>query len=117
MYTATTMASAAEAIGMSLLCSASPPDPDFRRDQFAHASGEAVVEMLRRGITVRDILTKEAFENAIAVVKSVGFGSDVFTCTAGVFEIGRTAMDVRHHLRERRRRHPVRRTQGRAGNA
>ncbi|MCK0118007.1 dihydroxyacid dehydratase [Isoptericola sp. CG 20/1183] len=72
MYTANTMASAAEAMGMSLPGSAAPPSADRRRDTFAHASGEAVVEMLRRGITARDIMTKEAFENAIAVVMAFG---------------------------------------------
>ncbi|SIS03490.1 dihydroxy-acid dehydratase [Williamsia sterculiae] len=72
MYTANTMASAAEALGMSLPGSASPPAPDRRRDGFAQASGVAVVELLRRGITARDILTKEAFENAIAVVMAFG---------------------------------------------
>lgn len=68
MYTANTMASAAEALGMSLPGSAAPPATDRRRDGFARRSGQAVVELLRRGITARDILTKEAFENAIAVV-------------------------------------------------
>ena len=72
MYTANTMASAAEAMGMSLPGSAAPPAPDRRRDGFAKASGEAVVELLRRGITARDIMTKEAFENAIAVVMAFG---------------------------------------------
>lgn len=72
MYTANTMASAAEAMGMSLPGSASPPAPDRRRDGFAHASGEAVVDLLRRGIRTSDILTKEAFENAIAVVMAFG---------------------------------------------
>src|SRR5690242_21288671 len=72
MYTANTMASAAEALGMSLPGSAAPPAPDSRRGEFARRSGEAVVEMLRRGITARDILTKEAFENAIAVVMAFG---------------------------------------------
>lgn len=72
MYTANTMASAAEALGMSLPGSAAPPAVDRRRDGFARRSGEAVVEMLRRGITARDILTKEAFENAIAVVMAFG---------------------------------------------
>ncbi|KUI15530.1 dihydroxy-acid dehydratase [Mycolicibacterium acapulense] len=72
MYTANTMASAAEALGMSLPGSASPVAIDQRRDDFARRSGEAVVEMLRRGITARDILTKEAFENAIAVVMAFG---------------------------------------------
>jgi dihydroxy-acid dehydratase len=72
MYTANTMASAAEAMGMSLPGSAAPPAVDRRRDGFARRSGEAVVELLRRGITTRDILTKEAFENAIAVVMALG---------------------------------------------
>jgi dihydroxy-acid dehydratase len=72
MYTANTMASAAEALGMSLPGSAAPPATDRRRDGFARRSGEAVVEMLRQGITARDILTREAFENAIAVVMAFG---------------------------------------------
>jgi dihydroxy-acid dehydratase len=72
MYTANTMASVAEAIGMSLPGSAAPPATDRRRDGFARRSGEAVVELLRRGIRARDIMTKEAFENAIAVVMAFG---------------------------------------------
>ncbi|MGJ9422852.1 dihydroxy-acid dehydratase [Aeromicrobium sp. CF3.5] len=72
MYTANTMASAAEALGMSLPGSAAPPGPDKRRDEYAVKSGEAVVEMLRHGITARQILTKEAFENAITVVMALG---------------------------------------------
>jgi len=72
MYTANTMASVAEAMGMSLPGSAAPPSADRRRDQFALRSGEAVVELLRRGITARQIMTKEAFENAIAVVMAFG---------------------------------------------
>ncbi len=72
MYTANTMASAAEALGMSLPGSAAPPAPDRRRDDYAAKSGEAVVELLRRGITARDIMTLEAFENAITVVMALG---------------------------------------------
>ena len=72
MYTANTMASAAEALGMSLPGSASPPSADRRRDNWAHRSGEAVVNLLRHGITARDILTKKAFENAIAVTMAFG---------------------------------------------
>jgi dihydroxy-acid dehydratase len=72
MYTANTMASVAEAIGMSLPGSAAPPAVDRRRDGFAHRSGQAVVEMLREGITARQIMTKPAFENAIAVVMALG---------------------------------------------
>ncbi|WP_119698382.1 dihydroxy-acid dehydratase [Microbacterium halotolerans] len=72
MYTANTMASAAEAMGMSLPGSAAPPAIDKARDEFAVESGKAVVGMLRRGHTARDIMTKEAFENAIAVVMAFG---------------------------------------------
>jgi len=72
MYTANTMASVAEAMGMSVPGSAAPPSADRRRDHFAHKSGEAVVELLRQGITARQIMTKEAFENAIAVVMAFG---------------------------------------------
>ncbi|GAA2338066.1 dihydroxy-acid dehydratase [Dactylosporangium salmoneum] len=72
MYTANTMASAAEALGMSLPGSAAPPAVDRRRDGYARASGKAVVNLLRQGITARDILTRPAFENAIAVVMALG---------------------------------------------
>src|SRR3954469_18939005 len=72
MYTANTMASAAEAIGMSLPGSAAPPAVDRRRDGFARKSGEAVVNLLRQGITARQVMTRPAFENAIAVVMALG---------------------------------------------
>ena len=71
-YTANTMAAVAEALGMALPGSAAPPATDRRRDGIARASGRAVVNMLRLGITARQILTKEAFENAIAVVMAFG---------------------------------------------
>ncbi|PYY50004.1 MULTISPECIES: dihydroxy-acid dehydratase [unclassified Curtobacterium] len=72
MYTANTMASLAEALGMSLPGSAAPPSADRRRDYYAHRSGEAVVNMLRLGLTARQILTREAFENAITVLMALG---------------------------------------------
>lgn len=72
MFTANTMACVAEALGMSLPGSAAPPSADRRRDYFAHRSGEAVVKMLEQGITARVILTKKAFENAIAVAMVLG---------------------------------------------
>ncbi|HYI32779.1 MAG TPA: dihydroxy-acid dehydratase [Glaciibacter sp.] len=77
MYTANTMASVAEALGMSLPGSASPASADRRRDYYAHRSGEAVVNLLRLGITTRDILTKKAFENAIAVAMAFGGSTNV----------------------------------------
>ncbi|MQA86270.1 MAG: dihydroxy-acid dehydratase [Streptosporangiales bacterium] len=72
MYTANTMAAAAEALGMSLPGSASPPAPDRRRDVYALRSGEAVMRLMDQGITARQILTREAFENAIAMVMALG---------------------------------------------
>ena len=72
MFTANTMASVGEALGLSLPGSASAPAVDRRRDDYARLSGEAVVNLLRLGICPRDILTKQAFENAIAVVQALG---------------------------------------------
>ena len=72
MYTANTMASIAEAIGLSLPGSAAPPAIDRRRDDYAVKSGAAVVELIRKGITTRDILTKKAFENAITILMALG---------------------------------------------
>lgn len=72
MFTANTMASVAEAIGMSLPGSASAPAVDTRRDDDAIAAGEAVVNLIAKGITTRMIMTRKAFENAIAVVLALG---------------------------------------------
>ncbi len=72
MFTANTMASVGEAIGMSLPGSAAPSAVDPRRQDFAYESGRAVIELLARDIRPRDIMTKEAFENAIAVVMALG---------------------------------------------
>ena len=72
MFTANTMSSAAEALGMALPGSASAPAVDARRDADAFAAGEAVVNLIRQGITARDIMTKKAFENAITVLMALG---------------------------------------------
>lgn len=72
MYTANTMASASEAMGMSLPGSSSPPAVDARREVLARRSGEAVIEMIRQGITARDIITPRSIENAITVVMALG---------------------------------------------
>ena len=72
MFTANTMASAAEALGMCLPGSSAPPAVDRRRDDFAYESGRTVVRLLEAGIRPRQIMTKPAFENAIAVVNAVG---------------------------------------------
>jgi dihydroxy-acid dehydratase len=72
MFTANTMASAVEALGLALPGSSSATAPDPRRDEFARRSGAAVVHLLERGITARDIVTREALENATAVVMALG---------------------------------------------
>jgi len=72
MFTANTMASVGEALGMSLIGSASVPSIDQRRDQYAYDSGIAVLNLLDLGVNARDIMTKPAFENAIAVVMALG---------------------------------------------
>ncbi|MDQ6855328.1 MAG: dihydroxy-acid dehydratase [Actinomycetota bacterium] len=72
MFTANTMASAAEALGMALPGSSAPPAVDRRRDDYAYESGRAVVGLLEAGIRPRQIMTKAAFENAIAVVMALG---------------------------------------------
>jgi dihydroxy-acid dehydratase len=72
MFTANTMASVAEALGMSLPGSASAPAVDRRRDDDAYAAGQAVMRLLQAGIRPRQILTKPAFQNAIAVVMALG---------------------------------------------
>ncbi|HZD80127.1 MAG TPA: dihydroxy-acid dehydratase [Actinomycetota bacterium] len=71
MYTANTMAAAAEALGMSLPGAASPPAVDYRREVFARGSGVAAAKLLELGIRPRDIMTKPALENAIAVVMAL----------------------------------------------
>ena len=72
MFTANTMAAIGEALGLSLPGSASPAAVDRRRDDYAIKSGAAVVELIRRGITTRQILTKKAFENAITILMALG---------------------------------------------
>jgi len=72
MYTANTMSSAIEALGMSLPGSATNVAVSEAKLQDAEAAGRAVVELLRRGIYPRDILSKKAFENAITVVMALG---------------------------------------------
>jgi dihydroxy-acid dehydratase len=72
MYTANPMAAAAEALGMALPGSAAPPAVDRRRDDIARRSGQAVVSLIEKGITARQILTREAFENAITIVMALG---------------------------------------------
>jgi dihydroxy-acid dehydratase len=94
MYTANTMASAAEAMGMSMPGSAAPPSADRRRDNYAHLSGEAVVGLLEKGITARDILTREAFENAITVVMALGGSTNAVLHLLAIAHEAKVALDL-----------------------
>jgi dihydroxy-acid dehydratase len=94
MFTANTMASVAEAIGMSLPGSASPSAVDGRRDGFAQESGRAVVELLRSGIRPRQIMTKEAFENAIAVVMALGGSTNAVLHLLAIAHEARVDLDL-----------------------
>lgn len=72
MGTASTMASMAEALGMTLPQSATIPAPDTRRKRLAHLTGRRIVEMVREDLRPSAILTRKAFENAICVLSAVG---------------------------------------------
>ena len=94
MFTANTMASVGEALGMSLLGSASIPAIDPRREQLAYDSGLAVLNLLRLGITARQILTKEAFENAIAVVMALGGSTNAVLHLLAIAHEARVALEL-----------------------
>jgi len=94
MFTANTMASVGEALGMSLPGSSSAPAVDRRRDDAAYASGQAVIELVRRNIRPRDIMTKEAFENAIAVVNALGGSTNAVLHLLAIANEARVELDL-----------------------
>ena len=77
-FTANTMACVAEALGMALPGSGSPPAIETARDEFARAAGRAVMQMVEAGIKSRDILTRKAFDNAIAIAACTGGSTNIF---------------------------------------
>jgi dihydroxy-acid dehydratase len=72
LFTANTMACVSEAIGLALPGSAGAPAPYDSRDAYAEASGQAVIELIRRNIRPRDIVTRKAIENAATIVAAAG---------------------------------------------
>ena len=94
MFTANTMAAVGEALGMSLLGSASAPAPDPRRDEFAYQSGRAVVGLVAQGIRTRQILTMEAFENAIAVTMALGGSTNAVLHLLAIAHEARVDLDL-----------------------
>ena len=117
MFTANTMASAAEALGLSLPGSASPPAVDRRREDDARAAGRAVVRMLELGITPRQILTKQAFENAIAVANALGGSTNAVLHLLAIANEAGVALDARRLQPRRRPRAPHRRHEARAASS
>jgi dihydroxy-acid dehydratase len=94
MFTANTMASVGEAIGMSLLGSASVPSIDPRRDQYAYDAGLAVLHLLDLGITARQVMTKKAFENAIAIVMALGGSTNAVLHLLAIAHEARVDLDL-----------------------
>jgi dihydroxy-acid dehydratase len=94
MFTANTMSSIAEALGMSLPGTASPPAIDDRREGDARRAGEAVVNMLRLGITPRQIMTKQAFENAIALTSALGGSTNAVLHLLAIANEAHVALDL-----------------------
>ncbi len=94
MFTANTMASAAEALGMALPGSTSAPAPDPRRSGYATESGAAAVRLLDAGLTARRILTKDAFENAIAVVQALGGSTNAVLHLLAIAHEARVPLDL-----------------------
>ncbi len=71
-FTANTMACVSEAIGLALPGSAGAPAPYETRDEYAYASGQAIVELIKKNLRPRDIVTRKALENAAMVVAATG---------------------------------------------
>ncbi len=94
MFTANTMAAIGEALGMSLPSGASAPAVDRRRDDVAFDSGRAVVQMLELGIMPRDIMTKEAFENAIACTMALGGSTNSVLHLLAIAYEAEVALDI-----------------------
>ena len=103
MFTANTMASVAEALGMSLPGSSSAPAPDARRDEIAFESGRAAYHLLELGIRPRQILTKAAFENAIAVAMAVGGSTNAVLHLLAIANEARVELELEDFNRVGRR--------------
>ena len=94
MFTANTMSSIAEALGMSLPGTASPPAIDKRRESDAERAGAAVMNLVRLGIYPRDIMTKKAFENAIAMVNALGGSTNAVLHLLAIANKAGVALDL-----------------------
>lgn len=103
MYTANTMASISEAIGMSLPGSASPPAESDKRQQICYDSGKAIMNLLENNIRPRDIMTFEAFENAITVVNAIGGSTNAVLHILAIAKEAGIKLDLKDFERIRKR--------------
>lgn len=103
MYTANTMAAVGEAIGMSLPGSASPPAESDRRNEFCYSSGKAIMNLIENNIRPRDIMTFEAFENAIALVNAVGGSTNAVLHLLAIAREAGVKLDLKDFERIRKR--------------
>jgi dihydroxy-acid dehydratase len=103
MFTANTMASVGEALGMSLPGSATVPAPDPRLEEWAVRSGEAVMQLLEQDLRPRQIMTREAFENAIAVVMALGGSTNAVLHLLAIADEAAVDLDIRDFDRISRR--------------
>ncbi|RNJ77149.1 MAG: dihydroxy-acid dehydratase [Nitrosopumilus sp. D6] len=103
MFTANTMASISEAIGLALPGSASPPAEDQRREKMVYDTGVACTKLLDTGIRPRDILTFEAFENAIIVLNSVGGSTNGILHLLALANEARVKLDYKDFERIRKK--------------
>jgi len=103
MYTANTMASVSEALGIALPGSASPPAMDPRRDEVCYRTGEAAMNLLQLGIKPRDILTFEAFENAIAILNALGGSTNAVLHLLAIAREARVKLRLEDFERVRKR--------------
>src|SRR5918911_221896 len=103
MYTANTMASISEAIGMSLLGSASPPAESEKRHEVCYETGKAIKNLIENNICPKDIMTFDAFENAIAIANAIGGSTNaVLHLLAIAREVG-VKLEMKDFERIRRR--------------
>src|ERR671938_854570 len=103
MYTANTMASISEAIGMSLPGSASPPAESEKRHEVCYNTGNAIMNLLKNNIRPRDIMTFEAFENAITMANAIGGSTNAVLHLLAIAREAGVKLEMKDFERIRRR--------------
>jgi dihydroxy-acid dehydratase len=103
MYTANTMSSISEALGMSLPGSASPPAESDRRSKICYETGKAISNLIENNIRPKDIMTFEAFENAIAIANAIGGSTNAVLHLLAIAREAGVKLEMKDFERIRRR--------------